>query len=176
MPDLSCICTIAHCNTGSLTHWVGPGIEPMSSWMLVRLISTVPWWELALWTGADNLIHQSVVKKYLMETLWCAQHFNSKNGHMEDSQTLRMGSYRGTKLCGEGYPQIMPLHPTVFSSLAHSPLSAAVSELAHPPPPPAPWAPDWVSNSSRQNVWLQSLGWRQITFNLSNGIRSMGQQ
>ena len=26
----------SHSNTGSLTHWTGSGIEPMSSWMLVR--------------------------------------------------------------------------------------------------------------------------------------------
>ena len=46
---LSCICnlyTTVYGNTGSLTHWERPGIEPMSSWMLVRLISTEPWWEL----------------------------------------------------------------------------------------------------------------------------------
>ena len=35
-----------HSNAGSLTHWVRPGIEPMSSWMLVRFISSEPQWEL----------------------------------------------------------------------------------------------------------------------------------
>ena len=35
-------------NTGSLTHWARPGIEPASSWMPVRFISTStePQWEL----------------------------------------------------------------------------------------------------------------------------------
>ena len=28
--------TMAHGNPGSLTHWAKPGIEPVSSWMLVR--------------------------------------------------------------------------------------------------------------------------------------------
>ena len=37
---------IAHGNTGSLTHWARPWIEPASSWMLVRFISTEPQWEL----------------------------------------------------------------------------------------------------------------------------------
>ena len=37
--------TTAHVNTGSLTHWAGPGIEPASSWMLVRLVSAEPGWE-----------------------------------------------------------------------------------------------------------------------------------
>ena len=49
MPDLSrvCVtCTIATSNTGSLTHWVRPGIKPASSWMLVRFVSTEPRWEL----------------------------------------------------------------------------------------------------------------------------------
>ena len=38
--------TTAHCNAGSLTHWARPGIEPVSSWMLVRFISLEPWQEL----------------------------------------------------------------------------------------------------------------------------------
>ena len=33
-------CTTAHGNAGSLTHWARPGIEPTSSWILVRFIST----------------------------------------------------------------------------------------------------------------------------------------
>ena len=38
--------TTAHGHTGSLIHWVRPGIEPATSWFLVRFISSVPWWEL----------------------------------------------------------------------------------------------------------------------------------
>ena len=38
--------TTVHSNAGSLTHWARPGIEPMSSWMLVRLVSTELWREL----------------------------------------------------------------------------------------------------------------------------------
>ena len=36
----------AHSNTGSLTHWTRPGIEPATSWFLVRFVSTVPRREL----------------------------------------------------------------------------------------------------------------------------------
>ena len=36
-------------NAGSLTHWVRPGIEPMSSWILVRFLSAEPWWERLYW-------------------------------------------------------------------------------------------------------------------------------
>ena len=31
--------TAAHGNGGSLTHWVRPGIEPASSWILIRLVT-----------------------------------------------------------------------------------------------------------------------------------------
>ena len=40
--------TTAHGNTGSLTHWARPGIEPVSSWILVRFISAAPQQELLL--------------------------------------------------------------------------------------------------------------------------------
>ena len=36
----------AHCSAGSLTHWVGPGIEPVSSWILVGLLIAEPQQEL----------------------------------------------------------------------------------------------------------------------------------
>ena len=36
----------SHCNTGSLTHWVRPGIEPASSLLLVRFIMAESQWEL----------------------------------------------------------------------------------------------------------------------------------
>ena len=35
-----------HSITGSLTQWMRLGIEPVSSWILVRFISTEPQWEL----------------------------------------------------------------------------------------------------------------------------------
>ena len=38
--------TTAHCNAGSLTYWGRPGIEPASSQILVRFISSEPWVEL----------------------------------------------------------------------------------------------------------------------------------
>ena len=36
----------SHSNTGYLTYWERPGIEPASSRMLVSFVSTEPWWEL----------------------------------------------------------------------------------------------------------------------------------
>ena len=38
--------TTAHGNARSLTHWARLGIEPVSSWILVRFISPEPRWEL----------------------------------------------------------------------------------------------------------------------------------
>ena len=38
--------TIAPSNAESLTHWARPGIEPSTSWLLVRFTSAVSQWEL----------------------------------------------------------------------------------------------------------------------------------
>ena len=38
--------TTAHDNARSPTHCIRPGIEPASSWILVRFVSTAPQWEL----------------------------------------------------------------------------------------------------------------------------------
>ena len=38
--------TTTHGNSRSLTHWVRLGIEPSSSWILVRFVTTEPRWEL----------------------------------------------------------------------------------------------------------------------------------
>ena len=37
--------TTAHGNMGSLTHWARLGMEPESSWVLVKFLSTEPWQE-----------------------------------------------------------------------------------------------------------------------------------
>ena len=39
---------IAHSNARSLTQWVRPGIEPASSWILVRFVTTEPQWDLPM--------------------------------------------------------------------------------------------------------------------------------
>ena len=40
----------AHSKARSLTHWARPEIEPTSSWILVGFVSTVPHWELLLFS------------------------------------------------------------------------------------------------------------------------------
>ena len=44
--ELSATYTVAHSKAGSLTHWVGPGIKPESSWILVGSLTTEPQQEL----------------------------------------------------------------------------------------------------------------------------------
>ena len=48
MQDPSSICDLCHSSQqpGCLTHWVRPGIEPVSSWMVVGFITVEPWQEL----------------------------------------------------------------------------------------------------------------------------------
>ena len=49
--------TTAHSNARSLTHWVRPGIEPMSSWILVGFITTEPWQELVFYIFSAKISH-----------------------------------------------------------------------------------------------------------------------
>ena len=49
-PTASATYTTVHSNARSLTHWARPGIEPVSSWILVGFISAVPQWEQPLQT------------------------------------------------------------------------------------------------------------------------------
>ena len=58
--------TTAHGNDGTLTHWARPGIKPVSSWILVRFLSTKPLWEL---TNQCFLIEGIHTVSYLQVTL-----------------------------------------------------------------------------------------------------------
>ena len=55
--------TTAHGNARSLTYWERPGIEPASSWILVRFINTEPQWELQI----DQFF---IVNIYLYLSYW----------------------------------------------------------------------------------------------------------
>ena len=46
--------TTAHSNVGSLSHWVRPGIEPASSWILAKFVIAEPQWEPQKWPVFDN--------------------------------------------------------------------------------------------------------------------------
>ena len=49
--------TAAHGNTGSLIHWVRPGIKPTSSWVLVGFITTEPQWDFLNFKCISNILH-----------------------------------------------------------------------------------------------------------------------
>ena len=48
----------SHSNVRSLIHWARPGIEPATSWVLVRFVSAAPQWELhhELSTGGTSWV------------------------------------------------------------------------------------------------------------------------
>ena len=48
MSDLSCVCNLHQSSRQHwiLNHWARPGIEPVSSWIVVRFVSAEPWREL----------------------------------------------------------------------------------------------------------------------------------
>ena len=50
--------TTAHSNAGSLTHWARPGIELATSWLLLRFVSSAPWWELCSCLFSKPSLHQ----------------------------------------------------------------------------------------------------------------------
>ena len=62
---MSATYTTAYRNAGSLTHWVRPGIEPATLWLLVGFLSTVPQRELLKITFSFSLrafFSQAVIK------------------------------------------------------------------------------------------------------------------
>ena len=59
--------TTAHDNTRSLTHWAKPGIEPATSWFLVRFISTTPRQELSSCLFYEYMYSKIVIKKSIYQ-------------------------------------------------------------------------------------------------------------
>ena len=67
--DISATYTTAHSNAESLTHWVGPGIEPAPSWILVRFIINEPQQELqnfifSWWSGGRQVIQPNLTSMF----------------------------------------------------------------------------------------------------------------
>ena len=64
---MSATCTIAHSNTRSLTHWARPGIEPVSSWILVRFVT--------LWATRGTLgisfLNKCSIEVFLWQDFFC---------------------------------------------------------------------------------------------------------
>ena len=72
--DPSWVCNLhhAHGNTGSLTHWVGPGIKPASSWILVGFATAEPRWKLQI---SRSWLHSQKEKTVLHFLLWRSSGF-----------------------------------------------------------------------------------------------------
>ena len=98
--------TTAHGNTRSLTHWARPGIEPMSSRILVGFISTAPQWEL------PELISIFFSGKNKFTEMWWArpteEWFHKGRKNQWDAQTVKMMTIpltRADHLCARHAPK-----------------------------------------------------------------------
>ena len=80
--------TTAHGNAGSLTHWLRPGIEPSSSWVLVRFINhwamtgTPRVWNFCLklidikWESSKNYLNlYKEIMRWAKNFVWMAKCF-----------------------------------------------------------------------------------------------------
>ena len=94
--------TIAHGNARSLTHWVRPGIQSASSWMLVKFVSSEPWWELPVWILKHLLlIYLSYwlifhTEKWLLK--WIPLYTSDSNGAIQFNTVLSTYYVPRTKL------------------------------------------------------------------------------
>ena len=69
--------TIAHSNSRFLTNWARPGIEPASSWILVRFITNELWWELPTFTEFFNHLSLLTLKMNHLGIMKCQNGKNS---------------------------------------------------------------------------------------------------
>ena len=72
----------SHSNTESLTHWVRPGIEPATSWFLVRFVSTAPQQELwkkvmfTVFSGCSVKLANPVKSSLPIPACWSSKQFS----------------------------------------------------------------------------------------------------
>ena len=76
---MSCICNLHHSSqhTGSLTHWPRPGIEPASSWILVRFVNH---WAMTGTSGFSFRKAESWSHRKFLAIPWynCSQFINKE--------------------------------------------------------------------------------------------------
>ena len=78
--------TTVQSNARSWSHWVGPGIEPIPSWILVRFVSTEPGWELQI--TMSILTKLSVTKQVSSEKLHQSHNHSIPNGLLKTQTDL----------------------------------------------------------------------------------------
>ena len=95
----------SHSNAGSPTHWVRPGIEPASLWILVRLISAVPQWEL-LWLTFERR-NLTDWRKDPPVSYWRRVYRDAAGCHRETAQEASVGweATVGMQAMGACWPQ-----------------------------------------------------------------------
>ena len=92
--------TTAHSNTGSLTHWVRPGIKAMSSWILVSFVAAEPRWKfpnptswipyiLASWYLISYIISLCRNSLSSIGCLWLRDNMRS-NGHGSQDEDMKI--------------------------------------------------------------------------------------
>ena len=69
-------------------YWARPGIEPESSWILVRLVSAKPWWELCNFICINGYVeHQAhKIPEHLISTL--VNHYEPATDHLITKSVL----------------------------------------------------------------------------------------
>ena len=83
--------TMAHSNAWSLTHWVAE-IEPMSSWILVRFISTEPRQKLQYSQISVCLYHEEFhVRKMCIRKYTCIWSFVGRKYKKDKLETNKIG-------------------------------------------------------------------------------------
>ena len=96
--------TTAQGNTGSLTHWAGPGIEPASSWIPVRFVMAEPQGELhvvlfPVSSGGQGFIYDpDTVLPSISLSLWylCGRRLWNKDIHPQFRRKFRV-------ICADSY-------------------------------------------------------------------------
>ena len=68
-PATSVTCTTAHSNSWYLTHRVRPGMEPISSWILVGLVTTETQQELPKTHFCSHLYSETINRNYKLSIL-----------------------------------------------------------------------------------------------------------
>ena len=64
----------SHGSAGSLTRRVRPGIQPISSWILVRFVAAEPWYPvwilfISLWVGVNVFAYIVIVYMYIFSSM-----------------------------------------------------------------------------------------------------------
>ena len=84
----------SHSNARSLTHWSRLGTQPVSSWILVRFVSTELWWELPLSLSLFFFLRNQ-------------------------SNTCTFQKIKYTRVYNEKQQFVLPILPTLFSKDHH---------------------------------------------------------